>query len=379
MNIFFNKPYYGKSSTKFVEETFLNNNLILKKSYTEKSIAWFRNEFEFENIVLTSSCSSALFAIALTLSERYSGTIVVPSFTFTTSASVFESVGFKIEYADIDPETLCLNVNHLDDLQINDLVAVVNVNYAGYVRNHIQLREWCSKKNVFMIEDAAHGFDGKFNSSTAALSDFAAFSFHTTKNISCGEGGALVVNNKKFHDGILFAVNKGTNRHNYLEGKIDKYEWISRGSNFLLSEIQSAVLYASLIEFREIMEIRKNIWHIYDNSLRATFEENGWLVNPCPIGDERLTYHIFFAVAPNSEDRQKFLEYTNGKGIPTQAHYPALHRSPFGKKFHSRALPITENISETIVRLPLHNMISMEELEVICHVILNYFNLASKK
>lgn len=373
MNIAFNKPYFSPKCSDFVSEVLYEECLDPSKSFTNRVIKLFEKEFNLQNIILTSSCSSALFSIALTLSQQFKGTILLPSYTFTTTAAVFESVGFNIEYIDIDQDTLCIDVAKLDYLKNKNIIAIVNVNYASYVRNHEQIRDWCNTNKVLFIEDAAHGFDSKLNYPAAKLSDFATFSFHSTKNITCGEGGAIVVNNLDYLDRIMFSLNKGTNRHNFLIGKIDKYEWVARGSNFLLSEMHAAILYANLINYHVISKRRQEVWSQYYEALTPIFDRHGWEVNPSPKLNETLSNHIFFVKAPNQDARDKIHRELIPIGIPLQPHYPPLHLSPYGTKFKRTTLPTTENIANVITRFPMHSLLTSKEIDYTCDMVKLYF------
>jgi len=373
MKISFNKPYYSMKCVDYVSEVIYGDSQLVSASFSNRVSQFFENEFSLKNVVLTSSCSSALLSIALTLSEQFQGTIALPSYTFTTTAAVFESVGFEIEYIDVSQDTLCIDVSQLEQIKAKDLVAIVNVNYASYVRNHYDIREWCDKKGVLFIEDAAHGFDSKFDSPAATLSDFATFSFHTTKNITCGEGGAVVINNSEFFDRIMFSLNKGTNRHNFVNGKIDRYEWVSRGSNLILSEIHAAILYANLLDYPLVSNRRREVWHTYYNELNSIFEFYGWSVNPAPRFDESLSNHIFYVIAPNQDERTTLQNQLQQQGVPLQPHYPPLHHSTYGKKFQQKPLPITEHIANLVARFPLHSLLSDREIDYTCDVVTKYF------
>jgi len=365
MNIVFSKPAYGFHVEEFINQISKAMSKNSTTDFAEKAKDMLRQKTQVNNLFLTTSCSTALNAIALTLSQKFSGSVIVPSFTFTSTAAAFESVGFNIVYADVTEDTLCLDVNSLEQLRTEDLIAVVTTNYGGYVRNHEQLREWCDQNGVFMIEDAAHSIDSAFKLKTASVADFATFSFHSTKNLSSVEGGALVVNNIDYLDQILFSLNKGTNRHNFLAGKIDKYEWVGRGSNFMMTEFHSAILLSSLLEYPNVIEKRKLVWNNYAQKMTQLLENTDWKINPLSLKGETLGYHIFFALAPTAKIKKEMIHSMNLLDIPVQSHYPPLHLSLYGSRFSNLTLPVTESISDRIIRFPLHGDINQSQQEYI--------------
>lgn len=374
MDIKFSDTTYGTRSLEFITDVMNDSHNITTSKYSQKITELARDRYGFKNLFLTPSCSSSLLLLAIMLRNQSKQTILVPSFTFTTSVASFVSVGFNIKYVDIDSETLCLDLSDLESQFDDSVFAVVNTNYAGYIRNHIALRKWCTDRKLLMIEDAAHSFTSKNQVSVGSISDFTVLSFHASKNISCGEGGGVIVNNENYVERIQYLRDKGTNRHNFLTGKINKYGWVDKGSNFKLSEILAASLYGSILELDKIMLPRIKVWNQYYAQLKNIFEEANWLVNPGTLEQEILGYHIFFVVAPSEKDCKNFIAEMNKRKIPVQSHYTNLHNSSYGSKYRTRSLINSEKVENSIARLPLHSNLSELQVREVVLNIREYFS-----
>jgi dTDP-4-amino-4,6-dideoxygalactose transaminase len=281
--------------------------------------------------------------------------------------------GAKIVFADIKSETLNIDETKLEKLITKKTRAIVAVHYAGIACEMKEIMRIGKKYNLSIIEDNAHGIFGEYyGKKLGSIGHLATQSFHETKNISCGEGGALIINNKKFYSRAEIIREKGTNRSRFVRGEVDKYTWVDKGSSYLLSDILSAVLLNQLKSSHKIQLRRKNIWYGYHNNLRDWCEKNNIIQPMIPIYCKQ-SYHMYYLLLPNKKLKEKFINYLSKLNIKASSHYQPLHSSPFIKKkigFTKDNCPITTDISQRIVRLPMfYNMSNSQYSKVISDII----------
>jgi dTDP-4-amino-4,6-dideoxygalactose transaminase len=323
-------------------------------------------EFSAQDVLLTTSCTSALELTALMLDLQPGDTVIVPSFTFTTTALAFVRQGAKIKFCDIEPVTLGLDTEHLKSLLDETVRAVVPVHYAGVACDIDGMRkalvDW---PDVAVIEDNAHGLFGRWNGQPlGTLGRFATQSFHDTKNIVCGEGGALVVNETGDVDRVRVLYEKGTNRRAFFLGQVDKYSWKDTGSSFALANVLAAYLTAQLEKADMIQDKRRTVFERYEQALAPRVEELGIRLPVVPEHCEQ-TYHMFYVLLPDRPTRDAVLSGMREQDIAPTFHYVPLHSSEAGRKFSAAyaECPVSDDISGRLIRLPFYNNLTEAESE----------------
>jgi dTDP-4-amino-4,6-dideoxygalactose transaminase len=323
--------------------------------------------------ILVTSGTHALELSALCADIKPNDEVILPSFTFVSTANAFLLRGAKIIFADID-ETGNLNLSDVERLINPKTKAICTVHYAGNSCDLEKLKELCNLKNILLIEDAAQALDSKFKGKPlGTFGDFAAFSFHDTKNFTSGEGGAFTALSPSALERAEIIREKGTNRKQFFLGLIDKYTWVDIGSSYVLSELNAAYLYPQLELISEITKKRKYIFETYLKELSQDFIK----INAKPLLPPKYNepnYHIFALIFESLEERQKFIGFCKEKNVSTPFHYVALHLSPQGKKFLTgkENLKTTEKFSNGLCRLPIYYNMTENELSYVIDVIKNY-------
>ena len=365
----FSVPFVAESEAEYLSLVLANRNRSGDGPFGRKVEKYLSDLLE-SPVLLTSSCTSALEIAALLLDIQPGDEVVVPSFTFVSSANAFAVHGATIVYTDINPITLCTDLTSVAAALTNKTRAVVNVNYAGNPGDIAHLRALCDERSITLIEDAAHSpFATCGEKLQGTFGHLGTFSFHATKNFSCGEGGALVVNDRALLDRARVIREKGTNRFAFFEGQVDKYTWMDVGSSYLMSEFQAAPLLAQLEAREEIQALRRHAWNQYRNALLATIDAHSGaqLIHRLPSRPEEASEnpaHIFWLVLSNLVDRDSFVRGLNNVGIGATFHYNCLHQSPYGSRWgRGVSLPNAELVSRQLVRLPLFPSLSDSQLE----------------
>ena len=317
-------------------------------------------------ILLTTSCTHALEIAAILLDICPGDEVIVPSYTFVSSALAFHMRGAKIVFADVRADTLNIDVSKLEDLVTARTRAIVAVHYGGVACEMDELMVLALKYKLSIVEDNAHGLYGKYRDQyLGSIGSIATQSFHGTKNISCGEGGALILNDPKFFERADIIREKGTNRSRFLEGKIDKYTWVDKGSSYVMSDILAALLYSQLVAADSIQYKRKKIWDTYNKELKTWADGLGVLLPHIPDYCSQ-TFHLFYLIFPSVSIRNSFIKFMASKNIVAASHYQPLHSSGFmRKRGHNLddTCPVTTRISGCMARLPLFSDMSEEQLE----------------
>jgi len=323
-------------------------------------------------VLLTTSCTSALEMSALLLDLQPGDTVVVPSFTFTSTALAFAREGARILFCDIERETLGLDPAHLESLLDDSVRAVVPVHYAGVGCDMAGIEAAIDGRDIAVIEDNAHGLFAAYQGRPlGGLGALGALSFHETKNFICGEGGALIVNDERYVDRAHVLYDKGTNRREFMLGHVDKYSWQDLGSSFGLSEVLAAFLLAQLERREVILAKRKAVSDMY-RDLLAPFAGDLSMQLPVVPPDRDPAYHMFYVLLPDRETRDLVLEATHARGVQTTFHYVPLHTAPAGQRFAARPVecPVTDEISGRLLRLPFHNNLPAEDVGRVVDVLL---------
>lgn len=307
--------------------------------------------------LLTTSCTHALEMAALLLDIQPGDEVIVPSFTFVSTANAFVLRGARPVFADIRPDTLNLDETRLERLITSRTRAIVPVHYAGVGCEMDAIMEIATRRNVAVVEDNAHGLYGLYrNQPLGTFGSLAALSFHETKNFTCGEGGALLINAPQYVERAEIVREKGTNRKRFFRGEVDRYSWVDIGSSYLLSEILAAVLYAQLEERQQIQAKRKHVWEFYQKHLNDWAAKHG-VGLPCVPPHCQSACHLFYILLPEGKQRQKLIDHLKEREIFSVFHYQPLHLSEMGRKFGGAQgdCPVTESASERLLRLPFYN------------------------
>jgi dTDP-4-amino-4,6-dideoxygalactose transaminase len=327
------------------------------QSYSRKCQALLEEVLGAPKVLLTTSCTHALELAALLLDIGPEDEVIVPSFTFVSTANAFVLRGARIRFADIRPDTLNIDENQIERLVTPRTRAMVPVHYAGVGCEMDTLSAIARAHRIAIVEDNAHGLFGKYKQRwLGTLGTLATQSFHETKNITCGEGGALVVNDPAFVERAEVMREKGTNRSRFFRGQVDKYSWVDLGSSYVMSDVLAAFLYGQLEVWRQIQDKRKRIWQRYHAELADWAAARDIRCPIVPEGCEQA-YHMYYLILPSLAIRQALIAFLKARGILAVFHYLPLHLSPMGQKLGGRPgdCPVSETMSDRLLRLPFFN------------------------
>ena len=359
----FNKPTIVGKEFFYISQAIHNGYSAGDAGFTQKCHALLESILNVPKVLLTTSCTHALEMSARLLDIQHGDEVIVPSFTFVSTANAFVLCGANIRFIDIRPDTLNLDENQLPDLITPNTKAIVAMHYAGVGCEMDRIMDVAKKYNLAIIEDNAHGLFGKYKGRfLGTFGTFGTQSFHETKNFICGEGGALIINDPKYVERAEIIREKGTNRSRFFRGEVDKYTWVDIGSSYLPSDLLAAFLFAQLEEREQIQSQRKAIWDRYASNLGDWASTNDVQLPFIPAHCEQ-TYHIFYMILPDLNSRTNLIEHLKSRGILSVFHYVPLHLSPMGKKFGYKEgdLPNTESISDRLLRLPFYNEMTYED------------------
>ncbi|MBN1186719.1 MAG: dTDP-4-amino-4,6-dideoxygalactose transaminase [Bacteroidales bacterium] len=355
----FNKPYITGKETHYIYDAVYSGHLSGNGKYTKMCQNYFEERWGFKKTLLTTSCTDALEMCALLLDIKPGDEVIVPSYTFVSSALAFVRQGAKIVFVDSREDHPGIDENKIEELITERTKVIVPVHYAGVACDMDKIMDIAKKYNLFVVEDAAHAIDSyyisrnKIKRSLGSIGHLAAFSFHETKNIQCGEGGLLSINDERFIKRAEIIWEKGTNRAEFFRGEVNKYGWVDTGSSFLMSEITAAFLWAQLNELDNIQSKRNALWVQYKEEL-TDFAEKLDIKLPFIPDYASNNAHMFYLVCKSLNQRQEFLEKLNANGIMAVFHYLGLHNSPFYRDKHDgREMPFVKKYSDCLVRLPM--------------------------
>ena len=375
MRIPFNKPFLTGKETEYIKQAVQSGKISGNGEFTKKCQEFFEHKYGFEKCLLTTSCTDALEMAAILIDIQAGDEIIVPAFTFVSTANAFVLRGANIVFADSYRDNPNIDPAQLEDLISSKTRAIVVVHYAGIACDMDPIMELAQKYNLFVIEDAAQGIDSYYKGRPlGGIGHLGTFSFHETKNIISGEGGMLVVNDERFKERSEIIWEKGTNRSAFFRGETDKYSWVDIGSSFLPSEVIAAFLYAQLEKLEEIQESRRHIWDRYYNSFLDLSERLNVRLPDIP---EYATNnaHLFYLLCSDEDQRNSLIWGLKEKSILSVFHYLPLHKSPYFKDKHDgRELPHCDRFSDCIVRLPLFYSLTEKEQEEIINTIISMLN-----
>ena len=341
------------------------------QTYSKRCHALLEQVLGVQKVMVTTSCTHALEMCALLLDIRPGDEVIVPSFTFVSTANAFALRGARIVFSDIRPDTLNLDERQLEGLISSRTKAVVPVHYAGVGCEMDVIGGIAARHGLAVVEDNAHGLFGKFRGRwLGTFGCLAAQSFHETKNITCGEGGALLINDARLIERAEIIREKGTNRSRFFRGQTDKYSWVDIGSSYVMSDVLAAFLYAQLEAWQTIQARRQRIWKYYDQHLRDWAQERGIGCPVVPAHCEQ-SYHMYYLVLPSLEKRQALISFLKSRGILSVFHYVPLHLSPMGERMGGRkaGCPITEDRSDRLLRLPFYNNLSTDDQDKVIRAV----------
>ena len=368
----FHKPFITGNENKYISEVISQGNLSGNGSFTRKCHSWFEEKFGFKKTLLTNSCTDALEMCALILDLQPGDEILMPSYTFVSTANAFSIFGAKPVFIDSSHDQPNLDVSGIENKITSKTKAIVVMHYAGIGCDMPAIQKIAKQYNLKIIEDAALGLGSKYhNEWLGGIGDLAAFSFHQTKNITCGEGGLLVINNPEYFEKAEIIWEKGTNRSAFLRGESDKYEWVSKGSSFLTSEIHAAFLFAQLEFYNEIQTKRASLWNKY----RTELKNNSFFTIPEESSGKTINGSIFYLILKNEGLVDAFIQFMKENGVAVTKHYRCLHDSIFYKNhFSSENLINCQKIARQLVRLPLFTDLTNDEQNKIIELTKKFFN-----
>ena len=359
----FNRAWSTPREIDYLRESLATGETAGDSIFTRRCRDWLEQHYGCARAFLTPSCTAALEMCALLLRIQPGDEVIVPSFTFVSTASAFALFGARLVFADVREETLSLDVDQVAGLITPRTKAVVVVHYAGIADDPSPLVELCRQKNVPLVEDNAHALGASFRDrKLGTFGALAALSFHESKNFSCGEGGALLVNDPSFTARAEILREKGTNRSAHLRREIAKYSWVDLGSSYLASDLCAAALLAQLEDFATIQGRRRALYDGYLAGLAAWAAASGVRLPHIPAGCDHAN-HLFHLIFPSNEAREGAIRWLKDGGISAYFHYLPLHLSPAGRQIGAAPLgcPVTERVSDCLLRLPLYPALTSEQ------------------
>ena len=364
MKISFNRPPFVGKETEYIKEAVEKNGMICGDGpFTKKCSRWMKERFQTKNVLLTTSCTHALEMAAFLADIQPGDEVIMPSYTFVSTADAFVLRGATCVFVDIRPDTMNIDETKIEEAITEKTKAIVPVHYAGVSCAMDEIMAIAKKYNLKVVEDAARGVNAFYKGKAlGTIGDFGCYSFHETKNYSMGEGGAILFQDDRYLEPAEILREKGTNRSQYFRGQIDKYTWVGYGSSYLPSDMNAAYLWAQLEEADKINDKRLSIWNFYHEELKE-LEDKGVLERPYIPEYATHNAHMYYIKVKDLRVRTKLLAYLKERGILSVFHYVPLHSATAGKKFgrfHGEDVYTTKE-SERLCRLPMYYSLSLEE------------------
>lgn len=374
--ILFNKPNFENEELTNIKKTKLFNQFSGSGNshFTKKCSDWLKSNIGCKEALIVNSCTSALEMCAILLDIKKGDEIILPSYTFVSTANAFVLRGAKPIFVDIEQNSFNIDPNKIEAAVSKKTKAIVVVHYAGISCDMSSIKRIAKKNKLVLIEDAAQAILAKFKKNyLGSIGDFSTFSFHDTKNIHCGEGGAILINNKKYIERAKIIRDKGTNRDLFNKKIVSKYSWVDIGSSYVLSEINAAILYTQFKKSKSITRSKVELWNTYHN-LFINLENEKKIKRPIVPNYAKINGHLYW-IEVKKKYRDKLINYLKKKNIIAPFHYVPLHNSPYyKKKFKNKIkLHFTENKSKSLIRMPLFNELKKKEIYFIVSNIEKFF------
>lgn len=371
----FNVPPYIGSELNYIKDVVEKHRICGDGDYTRKCNHWFEEKTGVRKALLTTSCTHATEMAALLCDIKPGDEVIMPSYTFVSTADAFVLRGAKVVFVDIRPDTMNIDETLIENAVTEKTKAIVPVHYAGVSCEMDAIMGIARKYNLAVIEDAAQGIMSTYREKAlGTIGDFGCYSFHETKNLSMGEGGCLLIKDEKDIEQAEIIREKGTNRSKFFRGQIDKYTWVEQGSSYLPSELNAAYLYAQLEKAEEITNDRVANWNKYYKELKP-LADRGKIELPFVPEECVHSGHMFYIKAKDLKERSDFISYMKENGIGCVFHYIPLHTSPAGKKYGRFAGEdrYTTRESERLVRLPMYYGLTREDHQKICEKVKDFY------
>lgn len=373
--IYFNRPALVGNELKYIQDAVAQGMLCGDGKYTKLCSAWMKERFQVNQVFLTTSCTHALEMAAFLSDIQPGDEVIMPSYTFVSTADAFVLRGAKIVFVDIRPDTMNIDETLIEDAVTERTKAIVPVHYAGVSCEMDTICDIAKRHNLYVIEDAAQGVMATYKGRPlGTIGDYGCYSFHETKNLSMGEGGALLIKDKANILRAEIVREKGTNRSQFFRGEIDKYTWMDAGSSYLPSELNAAYLWAQLEDAQKIYDDRMRSWNLYYEQLKPLADEGRIELPVIPEGCVHNA-HMFYIKTKDLKERTDLIFYLKGKQINSVFHYIPLHSSPAGKRlgvFHGEDKYTTRE-SERLLRLPMYYGLGKENIECVTESIKNFY------
>lgn len=367
-------PFIGDEITN-IQKAIDSQKICGDGRFTKSCNIWMEEKFNANKVLLTTSCTHALEMAAILADIKPGDEVIMPSYTFVSTADAFVQRGATIVFVDIRPDTMNIDENLIEDAITDKTKAIVVVHYAGVSCEMDTITDIAERHNLFVVEDAAQGVMSTYKGKAlGTIGDFGCYSFHETKNYSMGEGGAILIKDDKYIEKAEITREKGTNRSQFFRGQIDKYTWVDYGSSYLPSELNAAYLYAQLKNADKINENRLNSWNLYYDLLKPLADEGFIELPHIPEGCEHNA-HMFYIKAKDLEERTKLIKFMKDNEISLAFHYIPLHSAPAGLKFgrfHGEDVYTTKE-SDRLVRLPMYYGLSTEEIQYVVKYIKKFY------
>lgn len=375
VDIPFNKPYVSGRELEYIQEAINTGQISGNGLFTKKCHKFLEEKYYIKKVLLTTSCTDALEMSSMLIGIKPGDEVIVPSFTFVSTALAFIRQGAKIIFCDSRSDHPGIDEDQIEELITERTKAIVPVHYAGMPCNMEKIMAVADKYNLWVIEDAAMALDSYYNNKpVGCIGHLGCFSFHETKNIQCGEGGFLAINSKKISKRAEIIWEKGTNRAQFFRGEINKYNWIDTGSSFLPSELNAAFLFAQLENINIIQKKRKHIWDRYYTGLKSLADQ-GLFRLPENLKDKSINVHMFYIICRNRKERDTLIIHLRENNIRAVFHYLCLHKSQYYKKTQDTniRLPLAEWYEKTIIRLPFYYELNDEKVDIVLDKIYSFY------
>ncbi|MBK7482146.1 MAG: dTDP-4-amino-4,6-dideoxygalactose transaminase [Flavobacteriales bacterium] len=374
VKVTFNRSALIGRELEYIQNAVLSGQIAGDQTYSKKCEKLMEETIACSRALVTTSCTHALEMAALLLDIREGDEVIVPAFTFVSTPNAFVLRGAKPVFCDVRADTLNMNETKLEALITRRTKAIVPVHYAGVGCEMDTILEIANRHGIPVVEDNAHGLFGKYKGRwLGTIGALATQSFHETKNITCGEGGALIVNDGQYRQRAEILREKGTNRARFFRGEVDKYSWVDQGSSYVMSDVLAAFLFGQLEQWNLVQEKRRSVWQRYDSQLQDWSRSRG-INRPFVPEHCEQAWHMYYLVLPTAADRDRFIAHLADHRIKAVFHYLPLHLSEFAAQWGGGIgdCPVTESVSDRLVRLPFYTSLTEEDQDLVIRKVMEF-------